>query len=256
MVVCGAPRGNTSIVAYSLYNLGYFLGERIGELNYEDRDVLRLLPPPKFKSQFSESNFREFVAARNLKYARWGFKLPRASGYVPELAAMLRNPLFVVCFRNAIGTIRSISNRESAKVPIARMLTVAAQPVTAALNVIEHTDAPAILVDTDEVVATPGVFLQEISRTLGLHGDLGVIRDAIAKRGYKPSMPRDGVTFCPADDRDRASRGRGPTDARGHDPGADQRQHRHLAGDGSAGEGLSADLSDTGEHLDPTPPAA
>ena len=195
LVVCGAQRGNTSMVAFSLYNLGYFLGERIGELNYEDADVLRLLPDPTGKAQFSESNFREFVAARNLKYARWGFKLPHASGYVPELAAMLRNPLFVVCFRSTIGIIRSISKREPQKVPIARMLSVASQPVTAALNVVLNTDAPAIFVDTEAAVATPGVFIQEISQTLGLHGDLVAIREAIAKRGYKPSMPRDGVTF-------------------------------------------------------------
>ena len=49
------------MVGFSLYNLGYFLGERIGELNYEDTDVLRLLPDPTGKTGFSESNFGEFV---------------------------------------------------------------------------------------------------------------------------------------------------------------------------------------------------
>ena len=40
------------------------------------------------------------------------------------------------------------------------------------------------------------------------------------------------------------------------DPGADERQHRHLAGDGRAAQGLPDDLRDAGEHLDRTPPAA
>ena len=41
-----------------------------------------------------------------------------------------------------------------------------------------------------------------------------------------------------------------------HDPGADQRQHRHLAGHGRAARGLPADLRDAGEHLGGAPPAA
>ena len=41
-----------------------------------------------------------------------------------------------------------------------------------------------------------------------------------------------------------------------HHPGADQRQHRHLAGDGRPAQGLPDDLRDAGEHLDRAPPAA
>ena len=41
-----------------------------------------------------------------------------------------------------------------------------------------------------------------------------------------------------------------------HDPGADQRQHRHLAGDGRPAARLPADLRDAGEHLDRAAPAA
>ena len=41
-----------------------------------------------------------------------------------------------------------------------------------------------------------------------------------------------------------------------HDPRADQRQHRHLAGDGGQAQGLPAGLRDAGEHLGRAPPAA
>ena len=41
-----------------------------------------------------------------------------------------------------------------------------------------------------------------------------------------------------------------------HDPRADQRQHRHLAGDGGQAQGLPAGLRDAGEHLRGAPPAA
>ena len=41
-----------------------------------------------------------------------------------------------------------------------------------------------------------------------------------------------------------------------HDPRADQRQHRHLAGDGRQAQGLPPGLRDAGEHLRGAPPAA
>ena len=41
-----------------------------------------------------------------------------------------------------------------------------------------------------------------------------------------------------------------------HDPRADQRQHRHLAGDGREAARLPAGLRDAGEHLRGAPPAA
>ena len=41
-----------------------------------------------------------------------------------------------------------------------------------------------------------------------------------------------------------------------HDPRADQRQHRHLAGDGRAAAWLPPGLRDAGEHLRGAPPAA
>jgi cysteine synthase B len=43
---------------------------------------------------------------------------------------------------------------------------------------------------------------------------------------------------------------------RRHHPGADQWQHRHLAGDGGPAARLPADLRDAGEHLDRAPAAA
>ena len=55
---------------------------------------------------------------------------------------------------------------------------------------------------------------------------------------------------------DRAGREGRHAPPRLHDPRADQRQHRHLAGDGGQAQGLPAGLRDAGEHLGGAPPAA
>ncbi len=51
-------------------------------------------------------------------------------------------------------------------------------------------------------------------------------------------------------------RGSGPAPAGRHDPGADQRQHRHLAGHGGQAARLPAGLRDAGERVDRTGAAA
>ena len=192
-VVCGSQRGNTSAVAYALYNMGFFLGEQIGSRNYEDIDILNLLPDPALKAKFDEAEFSDMVAARNEKYERWGFKIPHASGYIPELAKILRDPVFVICFRNPAGVMRSIINRETSRFRIEAMLRVAARPLEAA-RAVNVTSAPALLIDTDAVIRNPEVFVQEISELFQLENDPAIV-EGLSSPGYKPSPPRDGVTL-------------------------------------------------------------
>lgn len=194
-VVCGSQRGNTSTVAYCLYNMGFFLGERIGSMNYEDVDILRIMPDPSQKSRFNQAEFARFVNSRNDKYERWGFKIPHASGYVQELTEALRNVVFVVCFRNPVGIIRSIDNWEAHKFPLENMIRIAARPLDAAIE-INKTNAPAIFIDTDEIIRRPEVFVRELSEVFQLDFDPAVA-SSLASSGYKPSSPRIGVTFVP-----------------------------------------------------------
>ena len=61
---------------------------------------------------------------------------------------------------------------------------------------------------------------------------------------------------APALEDDRAGREGRHAPPRLHDPRADVRQHRHLAGDGRQAQGLPAGLRDAREHLRGAPPAA
>ena len=82
-------------------------------------------------------------------------------------------------------------------------------------------------------------------------------RTACAAVGQARGPQPDGLDQGQA----RAADGRGrraarPARTRRHHPGADQRQHRHLAGDGCPAQGLQDDLRDAGEHVDRAPSAA
>ena len=68
--------------------------------------------------------------------------------------------------------------------------------------------------------------------------------------------PTGSIKDRPALRDDRAAEADGQLKPGLHDPGADVRQHRHLAGHGRQAQGLPADLRDAGEHLRRAPPAA
>lgn len=198
LVVCGSPRGMTSLVAFSIYELGYFIGHHLGAKNFEDQDFLGAIPPATWLpvSLTNRKKFVDLVADRNASHTRWGFKLPRASEHIPALRKHLRNPIFVVCARNPMGIARSVQRREAQFDGTLRdLLTIGTRYIQAIELLSQDTETPSIIVNMDEASHIPAVFLQELSETLGLQGDLAAIKNRITGRGYKEGSPRDGVTF-------------------------------------------------------------
>jgi hypothetical protein len=188
IVVCGAPRGGTSIVSYALFRLQYFLGDDLGRRNYEDQEMLQAIPPKQLmKNELARRTaYRALVEKRNLQHSRWGFKLPRATDYVPELIDTLRNPVFIVCVRNQLSVARSIFNREkSFDDQFVKAIQVARSYQKAMDCLLSRNDTPAIFVDIDTVKTKPGVFIQEFAGLLRLTGDLTSIKHAISTPGYK-----------------------------------------------------------------------
>lgn len=103
LVICGPSRGGTSIISYVFLKIGYYLGEGLGH-NHEDQDILTAMG--------NSSEMHRIVAERNQRFKRWGFKVPDAIYYIDWLTGALRNPVFVVSFRNPVATAKTILKRE------------------------------------------------------------------------------------------------------------------------------------------------
>lgn len=194
-VICGTPRGNTSAVAYTFWQLDYFLGWHIGQKNHEDQEILDLLPEPK--SDFDPRALATTVASRNQQFQRWGFKVPRATEYIEELSGVLRNPVFVICFRNPVGVVRSTTHREEKRFRLDKLLAKTARSIDAAITAVTKTTAPVVLIDTERAFSKPRNFVAEISSLWRLDGDVDSISAALSKPGYKHAFERDGVTIKP-----------------------------------------------------------
>jgi len=213
----------TSAVAYTLHRSGYFLGDTLGELNYEDQELLRILPrrhlltkmrPDEFETASPEEliapeptlseildarGLTKFIAERNRRFRRWGFKLPHASEYCEDLLPILRNPIFVFCIRNPVATCRSLNRREQhMKNPLSRLREIQV-PLLSMLRVARRGE-PFIAVNMDEAKRRPGRFANEISETLALEASTEIRKEitvALGQPGYKRAARSDAIVFKP-----------------------------------------------------------
>ena len=198
LMVCGAARGMTSVVSYTLYELGYFIGTDLQLNNYEDhafqRAIIRFVPARKPLAQ--RQDLRDLIARRNAGQDRWGFKLPDAVQHVEDLPPLLRNPVVVLCIRNPVAVARSIMTRDpGVKGGLGTAMRKGLDAMSALPYLLDRAPHPAIIVDMDAVRRTPGAFVRDIIEVLDLSGDADAITGAISKQGYKPAAPRDGITF-------------------------------------------------------------
>lgn len=196
LVVCGSERGMTSLVAFFLFNTGYFIGEYLGPDNHEDLEFMSAIPHPSQQLRpLGEGRLPALIEKRNNAHERWGFKLPRAAFHVKDLDRLLRNPVFVVCVRNPVAVAKSILAREAKGFELRHLMSIARRPFDAIEEVITGTAAPLVIVDMDQVSRSPDAFVNEMTTVLRLQGDLAKISQIISQSGYKRSAPRDGSLF-------------------------------------------------------------
>lgn len=159
LVICGPSRGGTSLVSYVLLNLGYPLGEDLDGLVHEDKEILAAIAKP--------SEMDQIIAERNRRFKRWGFKVPHAVDHVGWLAGALRNPVFLIVFRNPFAIAKSLVNRDpSFSDPglheLARALEYGVHKMDLGIQVV-LTGAPSVLIDVDAARGTPEQLVRDLA---------------------------------------------------------------------------------------------
>lgn len=99
-MVLGVERGGTSMVAGVLRALGVNMGERAG-FNHED---------PQFLVEDLEKLTRR-IRHRNKESDVWGFKVPRLVQHLNFFESNLRNPYYVIVYRNLLAIADSWQQR-------------------------------------------------------------------------------------------------------------------------------------------------
>ncbi len=172
VIVLGAARGGTSMAAGLVSMLGINMGERIDPPTNEDLDFIEGREPlPAIPNPDHPEHTRVLVRllglvnARNQKHHDWGWKDPLSFVYVAPLLSHLRNPHFVVVFRDLF----SISAREKVATGVNTLDTFSRAQKNYAwlLEMLKRRDAPALLTGYEKVVLNPEAYARDLCAFLG-----------------------------------------------------------------------------------------
>ena len=170
IIVLGAPRGGTSMVAATLRKLGVAMGEKLGH-QHEDNSFRRDVPLETMIATVQE---------RNEKYDLWGWKMPNSVYYVEELLPHLRNPHFVAVFRNPFSISRSSSERDGREYS-ARLLQVAANHTKRVVDLIDRLEAPTALAGFEAVLQDRETFVRGLGDFVGIAANETVVDQVVAE---------------------------------------------------------------------------
>ena len=154
VVIIGAPRGGTSMVAGTVRELGINLGQRLGE-NHED---------PKFLKKDLD-HIRDAIALRNEQNETWGWKMPHSTEYIDEIEEDLRNPHVIMVWRNTLATSISQVNRSGSDIHTA--LQFSTNRVQDMVDKVAKLSCPVLLVDYDRATVYKEDFIDALAEFVG-----------------------------------------------------------------------------------------
>lgn len=165
VVIFGVPRGGTTMVAGVAEKIGLNIGQNLG-FNLEDADFDRKPVPHMLRA----------IEERNEAMPVWGWKYPTAANYLPKLLPALRNPRFVVVWRDpltaAIRSVEQIKQQDlRPQVETRRSLGAVEMMVLRQMNNInflKQAGAPALLVSYEKVVRRPEEFVEQLAGFMGM----------------------------------------------------------------------------------------
>lgn len=165
IVVLGVERGGTSMVAGIVRTLGVNMGEQAGR-NHED---------PRFLTD-DKDLLLERIKENDKKSSLWGFKVPKASLLLGFYDENLRNPHYILVFRNIEATVDSWCSRG----PNDPILT--AQHVmhyySAVLDFFQDNKRPLIFTNYERACENPVGFVQDLAEFMGVRADESDVKRA------------------------------------------------------------------------------
>lgn len=159
VIVLGAARGGTSMVAGALDALGVFMGEKLTPM-FEDPALVDCL------ERADLARARCIAAERDARYTLWGFKHPRIDGLLSRWQRIFRAPVYVVVFRDAmaVGARRAITHSEALDDHIEAALDVQ----KTLLQFARAVRRPCLLVSYEKALLDPEFFVGQLAEFLGI----------------------------------------------------------------------------------------
>jgi hypothetical protein len=180
IVVFGLFRGGTTMVSRCLRILGVNMGERLDERNEEDLDL----------QHADAARVKEIARERNGRNDVWGWKYPGCHHTIHDWYRALRNPYFVIVFRDVLASAQTelrsgyfddlLATLATKQEHTAKMLAFAARAATEGY--------PLMLVSYERSILEPAMLVDQLASFFGLGAGDAARAAAIAaidpRKGY------------------------------------------------------------------------
>ena len=171
LVVLGVARSGTSLVAGALHHLGVFMGEKAPAPVYEDMPLGAAVEAGDLGA--ARDLLRRYDQAHDL----WGWKRPGALHHLQAVHGLLRNPRYVVIFRDVFAIANR--NRISMGAGVVENMLRSVEEYRKLLDFLQHESPPALLVSYDKALRHKEAFVDTLCEFAGLDADAAARRGAV-----------------------------------------------------------------------------
>lgn len=179
IIVLGVGRGGTSLCSKALHTLGVFTGKESNPPIYEDIPLSRALE----KHNFEEA--KKLITEYNSKHNIWAFKRPTTNATIPQLHKLLRNPHYIIIFRDILAIAQR--NNLSMGGNVLNTMNDALSDYSRILNFLNTNPAPALLVSYEKTLKEPKPFIESINNFCGIKESTSLQTIEAAINSIKPS---------------------------------------------------------------------
>jgi len=150
----------------------------IGPLHYhpmkqEDSDIIEVL-----YTQPDETAFAALVEERNAKYDSWGFKLPGAWKQAAWLKKYLRDPLYIVIYKDLVSVTRRRFGKSRSRW-LRKIRNTARQQKASTDGIYKAKLNPLLILSYHRAVILPKLFVRKIATAIGFNGDDDLLDKAV-----------------------------------------------------------------------------
>lgn len=160
IIVTGVGRSGTSMIARILIELGLELGTHLGVNSSEDIEIRTLVKDTNLPE------FEKLCRARDQRWDKWGFKCPSYRRVIPTFTPAVRNPRFIVTFRDVLAI--ALRNQISIGGDVLNNLQQSLNAYHHLIRQIEALTAPALLISYEKALQFPKEMVVEIAGFVGL----------------------------------------------------------------------------------------
>ncbi|MGB5468627.1 MAG: sulfotransferase [Sedimenticolaceae bacterium] len=172
LVVMGLARSGTSMIAGCLHELGIFMGDQAPPPVYEDMAMSAAVEAGDI------ATVQRIVRQYNRQHAIWGWKRPASLHHIADLHATLRDPHYVVVFRDLFAIANR--NRISMGANLLANMQRSADEYRQLLNFLERLRAPCLLVSYEKALRHKEAFVDTLCGFAGLQPPAPVRARAVA----------------------------------------------------------------------------